>query len=213
MSRHLTADFINFQVEEAPISKSTNKNDDVYITKSPDITLRVGGELELHVNSHVLGVASKVFETMLQPKWFDRSKVGGAAELPVLELPEDNPMIVEVLCMMIHFRGNEISTPKSLEMIVALVMLMEKYDCLNVGKLSIQLWLVDFPWYDERVSYTPEGDLMKNSLWRAIIAYIYCEEKDFHIATKQLALWKSGSYRTLANITGFAIFPDNFLCE
>ncbi|KAK3492188.1 uncharacterized protein B0T23DRAFT_441661 [Neurospora hispaniola] len=147
------------------------------ISATGDIILVVGApdsedpQLRLRVQSTILREASTVFRTMLSPPWVESQ--GISAENPKeIQLPEDEPKAMEVVCLALHFRNN-LMNPHWLEeqggqRMLHVAILIDKYDLKAPMKLITDIWF--------RQSM---GCITEESIYRMAAAWTLEEEKFF----------------------------------
>ena len=76
-----------------------------------DLTLIVDEILELRVSSETLQNASPVLKTMLGPKYAEgQALLSITSSLPQVELPDDDPDGMRLLCAALHSRNDLLPT-------------------------------------------------------------------------------------------------------
>lgn len=105
---------------------------DKVIAKRGDVLLELGREGKpagtLLVLSHVLSLASPVFEAMFNGNFVEGQNLS-AASPKLVALPDDDPESVTLLCRIIHLRTTEITETISLPRLADLAVVCDKYQC------------------------------------------------------------------------------------
>ncbi|KAL0467609.1 hypothetical protein QR685DRAFT_364112 [Neurospora intermedia] len=147
------------------------------ISATGDIILVVGApdsedpQLRLRVQSTILREASTVFRTMLSPPWIESQGISAKSPREI-ELPEEEPKAMEVVCLALHFRNN-LMNPHWLEeqggqRMLDVAILIDKYDLKAPMKLNTNTWFRQ-----------PMGCIMEESVYRMAAAWILEEEEFF----------------------------------
>ncbi len=141
-----------------------------------DVFLKCGSK-ELLVHSKVLSLGSPVFKAMLGPQ-FREGNVPRSPSNPLnLELPEDQPQALVVLCWLLHHTKKEMNTEHDGALLVELVRLADKYDCVHVVWRSCREWLRS----------VDEEEATADELWKAAtVGFMVDDEQEFEKATTQL---------------------------
>ncbi|EAA28995.1 hypothetical protein NCU05920 [Neurospora crassa OR74A] len=128
-------------------------------------------QLRLRVQSTILREASTVFRTMLSPPWVESQGIS-AKNPKEIQLPEDEPKAMEVVCLALHFRNN-LMNPHWLEeqggqRMLDVAILIDKYD------LKASMQLITDTWFRQSM-----GCIMEESIYRMAAAWILEEEEFF----------------------------------
>ena len=92
-----------------------------------------------------------------------------------IDLPDDNPHVMEILCNLLHLRQTAIPRHLSLHELHSLSILVDKYDCSGATKLGFYFWMSQIK---------PNGP---EEITRAIhAAYLFNEPVTFRALTKSL---------------------------
>ncbi|EGZ67766.1 hypothetical protein NEUTE2DRAFT_169607 [Neurospora tetrasperma FGSC 2509] len=165
------------------------------ISATGDIILVVGAsdsddpQLRLRVQSTILREASTVFRTMLSPPWIESQDIS-AKNPKEIQLPEDEPKAMEVVCLALHFRSNLIN-PHWLEeqggqRMLDVAILIDKYD------LKASMRLITDTWFRQSM-----GCIMEESIYRMAAAWILEEEEFFAQYSWIVMITYTGPYAKL----------------
>ncbi|SPJ83766.1 uncharacterized protein FTOL_10282 [Fusarium torulosum] len=179
----------------------TKPNPVIEIAPDGDLILMVGPEeTKLRIRSILLMAASKVFSTMLGPDWKEGGDIrhhDGPFELP---LPEDNAAALQVVCSIIHYQNDKIPRTLPAGDILAVAVVADKYDCVDVVKFASESWL--------RTSGHEPDDLMLLTA----AAYILRSSTAFNNITRTLILNYDGPFLALCTNEIESIMPWKVFC-
>lgn len=144
--------------------------------KQGDVLI-ISGDKEMLVSSHVLSLASSVFNRMLEPGFLE-GNVDRSQEHPLeLSLPDDDPEALTLLFHIIHFSPRRKYDHPHVDLMLQLVQLADKYDCARPVQDASERWL--------RAHARTEQDLDVLVILIAIAFFIESEE-EFQLNTAAL---------------------------
>ena len=81
-----------------------------------------------------------MFNALLSPHFIEGSQLAtqAAVEIP---LPEDDPKAMSIICMVLHFRNNDVPNSLELEELLCITKLADKYDCIEALKHVARTWV------------------------------------------------------------------------
>lgn len=104
-----------------------------------DVLLRTGPR-HLLVAAKVLVLASPVFRAMLEPGRFREGQSQPSPGKPlILELHDDNPEAMTLLCHLLHF--TDMATPRDTKLLSALADVCDKYQCTSAASFHVASWM------------------------------------------------------------------------
>lgn len=110
-----------------------------------DLVLVVGpsnNQRSIRASSKVLSLASPVLAAMFSPQRFSEGTKLSTSDPPEICLPDDDPEAVTAFCNVVHFReysGQQ--RPPSLNQLVSIAVLCDKYDAGLALNYRSELWL------------------------------------------------------------------------
>ncbi|EME76882.1 uncharacterized protein MYCFIDRAFT_83981 [Pseudocercospora fijiensis CIRAD86] len=115
------------------------------IVDEGDIILQVQDSIELRVYSQVLRLNSSVFRAMLGKDWAEgKALIGANAGTPFcLELPDDDPEAMKLLCLVLHNR-DYLSALPSPSAFLKYAEVVDKYNCAMAATLFSNVCLQHF---------------------------------------------------------------------
>jgi len=124
-----------------------SNNETTTIGPASDIKLLVGtGDaiISLLVSSKVLTLISPIFSAMLGPSFREGKELSRSTLFVPFEkaLQEDDPEAMRLLCLLTHSKSDSIPKEMPLSTVLKLVVLCDKYDCMEVMRLLARLWIV-----------------------------------------------------------------------
>ena len=171
----------------------------IAIDPEGDVVLLVGDTMakaRLLVSSKVLRLASSVFAAMLGPHFLEGDSLvsGRGCEI---ELPEDDPDAMTLICNCIHFRGNAVPSKVAFTTLKAFAILSDRYDFTKALSSWSALWLRRWELEDGF------EDLL-------IVTYALDCVAPFAEISRRAILSQIGSFDTHRVMYGFHMIP-NFL--
>jgi len=117
------------------------------IDSAGEIILVVGGtsaKVSLLVSSKVLTVVSPIFNAMLGPNFREGKELAESTPSAVfeMELSEDGPKAMKLLCLMAHSRSDSIPHMMIFSALEILVVLCDKYDCMQAIRFAAKSWII-----------------------------------------------------------------------
>ena len=114
------------------------------IAKNGDVILQVIEDAEtsvhLRVSSQVLSLASHVFETMFNGRFAEGQDLSSASP-KTIQLTDDDPKCMTMLCKLIHLQNSEIPTKLELDALIDFALLCDKYDCADSVRPWSKIWV------------------------------------------------------------------------
>ncbi|KAF2651676.1 hypothetical protein K491DRAFT_567604, partial [Lophiostoma macrostomum CBS 122681] len=95
---------------------------------------------KLLVSSKTLTLASIVFKAMFNGKFAEGQGLSTATP-PEVELPDDDPVLMEMLCNITHLRASHILEDLSLSNLADFAILCDKYACVGAVYPWVKLWV------------------------------------------------------------------------
>lgn len=183
-------------------STDTKPNTVVEIAPDGDLILMVGPqESEFRVRSTLLMDVSKLFSAMLGPHWkegHDKRDHDGPFEL---KLPDDDAAALKIMCAIIHHENEKVPRTLPAGDVLAVAVVADKYDCVNVLKFASETWL--------RTSESEPANLMLLTA----AAYLFRNAQAFSEITRALVLNYNGSYLSLCLDEVESIVPWKVFCK
>ena len=196
------------------IAPAKNKNEKVTMCPDGDVLLIVGSyqKVSLLVASQVLSLASPAFKTKLssspvegavsvtRSSFLNSRTTYSSSDRPkipvVLELPEDDPSAMTLLCDMLHFRYDRLPKPDTvtLRILRTLVEMSTKYNCAPV--------IAPFAKECLQLSINKAGINMPELLG---VAYVLDDPRAFREASRQLVRCASNPFDKIAPESSHAI--------
>ncbi|KAL9639523.1 MAG: hypothetical protein Q9164_000876 [Protoblastenia rupestris] len=105
-----------------------------------DVMLYVGfadSSTPIRACAKVLGLASPVFKAMLSPRFAEGQGSASACCPRTLNLPEDDPGMMLLICQKLHFHSEQTKTSFDLQSLSKLALLCDKYDLAR----GLESWL------------------------------------------------------------------------
>jgi len=93
------------------------------------------------VQSKILAISSKVFKTLLSPRFREGTDLTltGTVETP---LPDDDPDAMIVICNILHLRNDEVAiSGTTVEQLLTIATWTDKYDCSRAMRHATELWI------------------------------------------------------------------------
>jgi len=111
------------------------------IDPAGDVILVVGGtstKVSLLVSSKVLTVVSPISNAMLGPNFQEGKELAESTPSAIfeMELSEDDPKAMKLLCLMAHSRSDSIPHMMVFSALENLVVLCDKHDCMQVIRFA-----------------------------------------------------------------------------
>ncbi|KAF2790127.1 hypothetical protein K505DRAFT_365000 [Melanomma pulvis-pyrius CBS 109.77] len=140
----------------------------VVLAKRGDILLKLGDanlpKVSLLVSSGALSTVSPVFEDMFNARFKEGQSLSSAAPREI-ELPDDDPLCMTILCKIIHLQIDDI--PRQLDVInlANFAVLCDKYACINAVRPWSRIWVLELlpathiPGYDKLLMISYVMDL------------------------------------------------------
>lgn len=180
-----------------------------------DVILSVGATHNILVCSKFLTFHSKVFAAMFTGHFSEALKMSsnapssGAqpAQPTQVELPEDKPGAMLLLCHVLHGKVLALKKPSS-SLLLALTVLADKYDCIEPVVPLIVVWTIEEFFSDDK-----DGQLVWMDINHLAIFYLANLPREFGIASQHLVRWTSGSYHNLCNGEVRDILPASIFGE
>jgi hypothetical protein len=94
----------------------------------------------LLVSSKVLSLASPVFAALLGPKFLEGNNIRRGV-CPVIELHDDDPAAITLICNILHYRYDSVPTQLEAEQLGQIAILCDKYDCSKSFQPWSEKWL------------------------------------------------------------------------
>jgi len=114
------------------------------IAKNGDVILQVPKDTEtsvhLLVSSNVLRLASHVFETMFDGRFAEGQDLSSASP-KTIQLTDDNPECMTMLCRIIHLKNSAIPSKLELDALIDFAILCDKYDCTDSVRPWSKIWV------------------------------------------------------------------------
>jgi hypothetical protein len=114
------------------------------IAKNGDVVLQVFKDTEtsihLLVSSNVLSLASHVFETMFDGRFAEGQDLSSASP-KTIQLTDDNPECMTMLCKLIHLQNSDIPSKLELDALINFAILCDKYDCTDSVRPWSKIWV------------------------------------------------------------------------
>ena len=107
------------------------------------LRLQIGGTdtpANLLVSSKVLSLASPVFATLLGPKFLEGNYIR-RGDSPIIELHDDDPAAIALVCNILHYRYDSVPTQPEAEQLGQIAILCDKYDCSKPLQPWSEKWL------------------------------------------------------------------------
>jgi hypothetical protein len=114
------------------------------IDKRGDVILHVGegneDAVSLLVSSHVLSLASSVFEAMFEGRFAEGQNLSTTSP-PTIPFPDDDPEYMAILCKLVHMQTDDIPGALKISELVEFAVLCEKYNCANGVRPWSRVWV------------------------------------------------------------------------
>ena len=94
-----------------------------------------GTSANLLVSSEVLSLTSPVFAALLSPKFLEGNNIR-CGVFPAIELHDDDPAAITLICSILHYRYDSVPTQLEAEQLGQIAILCDKYECSK----SLQPW-------------------------------------------------------------------------
>ena len=94
----------------------------------------------LLVSSKVLSLASPVFAALLGPKFLEGNHIR-RGDSPIIELHDDDPAAITLICNILHYRYDSVPTQLEAEQLRQIAILCDKYDCSKSFQPWTEKWL------------------------------------------------------------------------
>jgi hypothetical protein len=171
------------------------------IAKNGDVILQVLKDTEtsvrLLVSSNVLSLASHVFEAMFDGRFAEGQDLSSASP-KTIQLTDDNPECMTMLCRLIHLQNSDIPFDLELDALIDLAILCDKYDCAD----SVR------PWSKIWVSHLL-SDTEKNSCEKLItVSYLLDLPHEFMDASERLIRHRRSLDKEQFTIHGHDFIPE-----
>ncbi|KAM7216803.1 hypothetical protein V8F06_007780 [Rhypophila decipiens] len=107
-----------------------------------DVIFVVGAapKARLRVYSRILSAGSSVFSAMFNGNWAEGKDLSSACPKEI-ELPEDNPTAILIICRILHHQNNQVPESLGADMILKVVVHAEKYDLITAVRFVTSYWL------------------------------------------------------------------------
>jgi hypothetical protein len=119
------------------------------IAKNGDVILQVLKDTEtsvrLLVSSTVLSLASHVFEAMFDGRFAEGQDLSSATP-KTIQLTDDNPECMTMLCRLIHLQNSDIPFNLELDFLIDFAILCDKYDCADSVRPWSKIWVSHLQW-------------------------------------------------------------------
>jgi hypothetical protein len=112
------------------------KNGDVILQLLKDTETSVG----LLVSSNVLRLASHVFENMFDGRFAEGQDLSSTSP-KTIQLTDNNPKCMTMLCRIIHLKNSEIPSKLELDALIDFAILCDKYDCADSVRPWSKIWV------------------------------------------------------------------------
>ncbi|KAF5006467.1 hypothetical protein FDECE_7154 [Fusarium decemcellulare] len=157
------------------------------IAHDGDVILIAGPEKKmLKVHSQCLCAASRVFDTMLSPRW---RKGEMSSEDPLeVDLSEDDADAIRLVCLVVHHRCNEIPENLTPEELLQVAIVVEKY------LLTTAFQYVRARWFKTKNNF---NDVLVGNGYMLAAAYLLGDAEAFAAHSHALVLNTSAPYHYL----------------
>ncbi|EON64597.1 hypothetical protein W97_03830 [Coniosporium apollinis CBS 100218] len=174
---------------DPPSTVDIDRNGDVMLVLGPSESPRAS----LLVSSKVLSIASRVFEVMFGPYFMEgqamREEKNPAKPLQ-LPLPDDDPSGVTILCNYLHHRHLSLPKSPSLDLVVEVARVADKYDCAAILRPVVAAWMR--PYLFEASAEPQLRDLLA-------LACLFDDAWSFKTVTAQILLANGKNFGYLRN--------------
>lgn len=169
------------------------------IDKRGDVILQVGegkeNAVSLLVSSHVLGLASSVFETMFEGRFAEGQNLSTTSP-PTIQFPDDDPKYMTFFCKLVHMKTDDIPGTLEISALVEFAVLCDKYDCAN----GVRPW--SRVWVSQHLP-TPETHGFHQLL---VVSYVLDLPHEFREVSLRLV-----RYRHIVDKIAFALHDHDYL--
>jgi len=163
---------------------------------------------KLLVSSKILSMVSPVFAAMFSSRFKEglhSVTPGSSLEIP---LPEDDAIAFETICNVVHYRHKHIPTEPSLEELMNIAIIADKYElCETLCGYSV-IWL-----HSGIKKYTGKSYNATNCCKLLSAAYILDTPDEFARISWDIVLNHVGPYINLPGITDHAIITHDMMAE
>ena len=153
-------------------------------------------------------LASKVFKAMLSGP-FKEGETLAATGNTEISLPEDDPVAFEVIMNIIHNRSKAIPRKMTLESLVAVAVLTDKYEFQQVVEMVSDIWLQTLT--PKAISKMVTPELFS---WLSVV-WTFRRPVEFALLTKDIVLnsaWDEESKPYLKETAGgYALLPERLI--
>jgi hypothetical protein len=154
----------------------------------------------LLVSSQTLALASTVFEAMFNGKFAEGQGLS-ANSPPEVELPDDNPTLMTILCNIAHLRASDVPKELSVLDLADFAILCDKYACIGAVYSWIRFWI------QEPLSKPDEPDFEKLIL----VTYLMDLPQEFSKVTQYLIRDRAACFDPEVASHGHEFLPSKFL--
>ncbi|KAF2688730.1 hypothetical protein K458DRAFT_151766 [Lentithecium fluviatile CBS 122367] len=164
----------------------------ISLAKRGDVILVLGkGEdaaAKLLVSSNILRTASVVLEKMFDGR-FAEGKALSVTNPHEVQLPDDNPACMSMLCHIIHLQTADVPRPLDVATLADFAILCDKYDCIDAVWPRSRVWVLELLSKPDTMGYekithgyvcarlareVQQGDPQPHSFPNILGGYRYC---------------------------------------
>jgi hypothetical protein len=196
------------QPTDTPEPNNGNKEIMESIAPAGDIVLVVGTESRrVLVLSTVLKTSSKVFASLLGPKFLEGQGSASSQQPKEIALPDDDPTAMSDMCHLLHNNQVEdLIVCPSTDRILAFAVVVDKYDCVNALRLQIQGVLLGYPALREDLCF---DDCVKNLLASCLLKHSWT----FKLLCGRVIARSTKPFMSILDAEWAKPFPSNLICE
>ncbi|KAF2651683.1 hypothetical protein K491DRAFT_606412 [Lophiostoma macrostomum CBS 122681] len=173
----------------------------VTMYKHGDVILKMKNEnteLNLLVSPHALSLASPDFSTMFNGRFTEGQNLSSASPREV-PLPDDDPILMQLLCNICHLRNSEIMRQYDSGFLVEFAVLCDKYDCIEAVRPWNETWASKM--LPEKCDSTSD---LENMIF---FSYVMDLPREFHEVTRCLVLERVEPLNAEATMHGYDFLP------
>ncbi|KAH7125572.1 hypothetical protein B0J11DRAFT_434683 [Dendryphion nanum] len=102
-----------------------------------------GPDLKLKVNSKILSLASPIFHHMFDGRFAEGQNLSAATPKEIL-LPSDKANLMQMLCLLVHFRCSRLPRTVDIETLADFAVLCDKYQCIEAAGWMSRGWVTSW---------------------------------------------------------------------
>ena len=163
-------------VEAVDMGDSISNPELLHIAIDPQGDAYLGlAERQLQVSSKLMSIASTVFKALFGPDFAEGSSRSSETSIRV-SLPDDDEEAMTALCNILHYRFDLVPKKLHSDVLEALALLADKYDCVNALSMWSAQHLASLLEQEESINYNT----------KLLPAYYFNDAKAFRQITKAM---------------------------